>query len=141
MSISSVPVSFGHAGSWETLHCSLHFCSGVFLQRELQLLLEGHSRADPGCVPDGLCWSVSASLFSCAADRVYSEVKRNARAALLRQIERERDGDMIDRSLLKNILDIFIEVGSQGLRGQHRATPVLLPLLFTAVLGPVGSCA
>lgn len=45
------------------------------------------------------------------ADRVYSEVKRNARAALLRQIERERDGDMIDRSLLKNILDIFIEVG------------------------------
>jgi hypothetical protein len=42
---------------------------------------------------------------------VYSEVKRNARAALLRQIERERDGDMIDRSLLKNILDIFIEVG------------------------------
>jgi cullin 1 len=43
---------------------------------------------------------------------VYSEVKRNARAALLRQIERERDGDMIDRSLLKNILDIFIEVGA-----------------------------
>jgi cullin 1 len=52
-------------------------------------------------------------LLTCfrAADRVYSEVKRNARAALLRQIERERDGDMIDRSLLKNILDIFIEVG------------------------------
>lgn len=47
----------------------------------------------------------------CFRDRVYSEVKRNARAALLRQIERERDGDMIDRSLLKNILDIFIEVG------------------------------
>jgi cullin 1 len=54
---------------------------------------------------------VAASCCPCChADRVYSEVKRNARAALLRQIERERDGDMIDRSLLKNILDIFIEV-------------------------------
>ena len=54
--------------------------------------------------------AATAAAAAAAADRVYSEVKRNARAALLRQIERERDGDMIDRSLLKNILDIFIEV-------------------------------
>jgi hypothetical protein len=56
-------------------------------------------------------WALTGVFVCChPADRVYSEVKRNARAALLRQIERERDGDMIDRSLLKNILDIFIEV-------------------------------
>jgi hypothetical protein len=57
-----------------------------------------------------VCSYVDTAAAAAAADRVYSEVKRNARAALLRQIERERDGDMIDRSLLKNILDIFIEV-------------------------------
>jgi hypothetical protein len=41
---------------------------------------------------------------------VYSDTKRNARSAVLKQIEREREGELIDKALLKNILDIFIEV-------------------------------
>lgn len=41
---------------------------------------------------------------------MYGDVKRNARAAVLKQVEREREGELIDKALLKNILDIFIEV-------------------------------
>jgi cullin 1 len=44
---------------------------------------------------------------------VYADVKRNARAAVLKLIEREREGELIEKTLLKNILDIFIEVGKQ----------------------------
>ena len=40
------------------------------------------------------------------------EVKKTAKDAMLAAIEQERDGDQIDRSLLKNVLGIFIEVGS-----------------------------
>ena len=47
------------------------------------------------------------------ADQVYADVKRNARAAVLKLIEREREGELIEKTLLKNILDIFIEVGKQ----------------------------
>ncbi|KAK9809634.1 hypothetical protein WJX73_009175 [Symbiochloris irregularis] len=44
-------------------------------------------------------------------DRVYQRQKSNACAAILKAIEREREGDQVDRALLKNVLDIFIEVG------------------------------
>jgi len=44
-------------------------------------------------------------------DEVYSEMKRKARDAILQLIELEREGEQIDRTLLKNILGIFIEVG------------------------------
>eukprot|EP00775_Hariotina_reticulata_P008401 gene8401-8585_t len=47
----------------------------------------------------------------CFRDQVYADVKRNARAAVLKLIEREREGELIEKTLLKNILDIFIEVG------------------------------
>lgn len=52
------------------------------------------------------------------ADQVYADVKRNARAAVLKLIEREREGELIEKTLLKNILDIFIEVGKQWWRVQ-----------------------
>ena len=50
------------------------------------------------------------SLLSCP-DQVYVEMKRKARDAVLAMIEREREGEQIDRALLKNVLDIFIAVG------------------------------
>ncbi|KIY98613.1 Cullin-1 [Monoraphidium neglectum] len=45
----------------------------------------------------------------CFRDHVYVEVKRRAKDAVLKLIEREREGELIDRALVKNILDIFIE--------------------------------
>jgi len=61
-------------------------------------------------VSQRLCVASCLQQYALCADRVYGDVKRNTRSALLRQIERERDGDLIDKALLKNILDIFIEV-------------------------------
>jgi hypothetical protein len=48
------------------------------------------------------------------ADLVYADVKRNARSAVLKLIEREREGELIDKAVLKNILDIFIEACARG---------------------------
>lgn len=44
-------------------------------------------------------------------------MKRNARSAVLKLIEREREGELIDKMLLKNILDIFIEVRVADMAG------------------------
>ena len=43
------------------------------------------------------------------------EVKAKAKDAMLAAIEQERDGEQIDRSLLKNVLGIYIEVGMGGM--------------------------
>lgn len=42
---------------------------------------------------------------------MYSEIKKAARGAMLKLIEAEREGEQIDRSLLKNVLGIYQEVG------------------------------
>lgn len=56
----------------------------------------------------------TAACVRVCTDQVYSDTKRNTRQALLKQIEKERDGELIDRALLRNILDIFIEVCERG---------------------------
>ena len=62
------------------------------------------------------------------ADEVYAEVKKQAKDAVLVSIDKERDGEQIDRSLLKNVLGIFIEARMPcrrrcpaGLHGRVRA--------------------
>ena len=42
---------------------------------------------------------------------MYTEIKRKTKDAVLRLIKKERDGELIDRALVKNIIGIFIEVG------------------------------
>ncbi|KAK7284680.1 hypothetical protein RJT34_19430 [Clitoria ternatea] len=49
--------------------------------------------------------------LSCFRDLVYMEVRANARKAVITLIDKEREGEQIDRSLLKNVLDIFVEIG------------------------------
>ncbi|XP_045815621.1 cullin-1-like [Trifolium pratense] len=44
-------------------------------------------------------------------DLVYIVVRANARKAVIDLIDKEREGEQIDRSLLKNVLDIFVEIG------------------------------
>lgn len=51
----------------------------------------------------------------CFRDLVYVEIKKKTKDALLRLIEREREGELVDRALIKNILGIFIEVGMGGM--------------------------
>ncbi|XP_061369357.1 cullin-1-like [Gastrolobium bilobum] len=49
--------------------------------------------------------------LTCFRDLVYMEVRANAREAVITLIDKEREGEQIDKSLLKNILDIFVEIG------------------------------
>ncbi|KAJ6703705.1 CULLIN [Salix viminalis] len=49
--------------------------------------------------------------LSCFRDLVYQEVHSQAKDAVLDVIGKERDGEQIDRALLKNVLDIYVEIG------------------------------
>ncbi|XP_062016341.1 cullin-1-like [Rosa rugosa] len=44
-------------------------------------------------------------------DHVYNEMNAKARDSLIALILREREGEQIDRALMKNVVDIFVEVG------------------------------
>ncbi|XP_043812013.1 cullin-1 isoform X2 [Manihot esculenta] len=49
--------------------------------------------------------------LTCFRDLVYGEVNGKARDAVIVLIDKEREGEQIDRALLKNVLDIFVEIG------------------------------
>ncbi|KAK4283529.1 hypothetical protein QN277_000471 [Acacia crassicarpa] len=49
--------------------------------------------------------------LNCFQDLVYKEVHVKVRDAVISLIDQERDGEQIDRALLKNVLDIFVEIG------------------------------
>nr|XP_027192362.1 cullin-1-like [Cicer arietinum] len=42
---------------------------------------------------------------------VYKELNGKVRGAMISVIDQERQGEQIDRALLKNVLDIFVEIG------------------------------
>ncbi|CAN4091488.1 unnamed protein product [Withania somnifera] len=47
----------------------------------------------------------------CFRDLVYQELNSKARDAVIVLIDQEREGEQIDRALLKNVLDIFVGIG------------------------------
>lgn len=49
--------------------------------------------------------------LTCFRDSVYDQVKEKVRDAIIDLINQEREGEQIDRALLKNVLDIFVEIG------------------------------
>ncbi|XP_075486880.1 cullin-1-like [Primulina tabacum] len=49
--------------------------------------------------------------LTCFRDMVYLEVDGKVRDAVISLIDQEREGEQIDRALLKNVLDIFVEIG------------------------------
>ncbi|KAL1323686.1 hypothetical protein HN51_033952 [Arachis hypogaea] len=48
--------------------------------------------------------------LTCFRDLVYMEVRANARKGVITLIDKEREGEQIDRSLLKNVVDMFVEM-------------------------------
>lgn len=54
-------------------------------------------------------------------DLVYDEIKKKTKDGILRLVEKEREGELIARTLVKNILGIFIEV-SKGSKGDWAAS-------------------
>ncbi|XP_024965573.1 cullin-1-like isoform X1 [Cynara cardunculus var. scolymus] len=49
--------------------------------------------------------------LTCFRESVYEETKGKARDAVIALIDQEREGEQIDRALLKNVLDIYVEIG------------------------------
>nr|XP_008340823.2 cullin-1 isoform X2 [Malus domestica] len=49
--------------------------------------------------------------LTCFRDLVYQDLKAKVRDAVISLIDQEREGEQIDRALLKNVLDIFVEIG------------------------------
>ncbi|TYJ21789.1 hypothetical protein E1A91_A08G085900v1 [Gossypium mustelinum] len=49
--------------------------------------------------------------LTCFRDLVYQEVHAKVKDAVITLIDKEREGEQIDRALLKNVLDIFVEIG------------------------------
>uniref|UniRef100_A0A1D1Y4D0 Cullin-1 n=1 Tax=Anthurium amnicola TaxID=1678845 RepID=A0A1D1Y4D0_9ARAE len=49
--------------------------------------------------------------LTCFRDLVFQEIKVKVQGAVILLIDQEREGEQIDRALLKNVLDIFVEIG------------------------------
>ncbi|XP_059625728.1 cullin-1-like isoform X2 [Cornus florida] len=49
--------------------------------------------------------------LNCFRDLVYQEMRGKVRDAVITLIDQEREGELIDRALLKNVLGIFVEIG------------------------------
>ena len=56
----------------------------------------------------------------CFRDLVYSELKKNVKDAVLALVDKERDGEQVDRALVKNILGIFVEMGMGGMEAYEQ---------------------
>ena len=81
---------------------------------------------------------------------VFNAVKRDVRAAVLEMVRKEREGEQIDRKLIKQVVEIFVEMGSSrtGLEVRARTAPParrtartppprLLPLLTPLLTAPL----
>ncbi|KAM0876313.1 hypothetical protein ACQ4PT_036274 [Festuca glaucescens] len=49
--------------------------------------------------------------MSCFHDLVFSELKATLAAIVIDMVDHERDGQLIDRALVKDVLDIYVEIG------------------------------
>lgn len=49
--------------------------------------------------------------LTCFRDLVYNELHSKVKDAVIALIDKEREGEQIDRALLKNVLDIYVEIG------------------------------
>ena len=49
--------------------------------------------------------------LNCFRDLVYREIKVTTRVVVIGLINKEREGEQIDRTLMKNVINIFVEIG------------------------------
>lgn len=55
--------------------------------------------------------SLNGIALACFHDMVYQDISRKVKDAVVASIEVEREGGQIDRALLKNVLEIYVEIG------------------------------
>ncbi|XP_018723722.2 cullin-1 isoform X1 [Eucalyptus grandis] len=54
--------------------------------------------------------------ISCFRSKVFEEIKSKIRDAVIALINQDRDGNQVDKSLLKNFLDVYIEYGIEEIQ-------------------------
>ncbi|KAI9122840.1 hypothetical protein K1719_005729 [Acacia pycnantha] len=93
-----------------------------FMLRELvkrwanhNIMVTGLSRffhyLDQSFIPRMSLPSLKVVGLTCFRELVYKEINGKVRDAVISLIDQEREGEQIDRALLKNALDIFVEIG------------------------------
>ncbi|KAF8401516.1 hypothetical protein HHK36_012456 [Tetracentron sinense] len=81
----------------------------LFLRLELkdnESVMEPQSKPPPGSEKRS---AMKRRRLECK--KVYQEINSKVRDAVISLIDQEREGEQIDRALLKNVLDIFVEIG------------------------------
>eukprot|EP00270_Netrium_digitus_P021983 TRINITY_DN966_c0_g1_i9.p1 TRINITY_DN966_c0_g1~~TRINITY_DN966_c0_g1_i9.p1 ORF type:complete len:282 (-),score=66.56 TRINITY_DN966_c0_g1_i9:786-1631(-) len=58
---------------------------------------------------------------SCFRELVYEEVKYKVKDTVIALIDREREGEQINRGLLKSVLGIFVEIGMEAYKNDFEA--------------------
>ena len=66
---------------------------------------------------------------------VFNAVKRDVRAAVLEMVRKEREGEQIDRKLIRQVVEIFVEMGSSR-TGLEARMSTALPARRTAHAAP-----
>ncbi|CAB4279479.1 unnamed protein product [Prunus armeniaca] len=86
---------------WENHKIMIRWLSRFFSFLDDYYIAQNHA-SHPGLNEVGL---------NCFRNMVYQKVNANVRFAVLVLIGKEREGEQIDRALLKNVIDIFVEIG------------------------------
>ncbi|CAL9074848.1 unnamed protein product [Musa acuminata var. zebrina] len=73
--------------------------------------------------------------LTCFRDLVYQEIKGKVKDAVISLIDQEREGEQIDRALLKNVLDIFVEIGLGNMECYENDKQICLKILQHIILG------
>ncbi|KAK9179899.1 hypothetical protein WN943_029105 [Citrus x changshan-huyou] len=63
-----------------------------------------------GYIPRMALPELNAFGLSCFRDLVFEAIKDKVKDAVIALIDREREGEEIDRTLVKNVLDLFVEI-------------------------------
>ncbi|XP_006342782.1 cullin-1-like [Solanum tuberosum] len=84
---------------WLNHKVMVKWLSRFFQYLERYLIVQ---RSLPGLIEVGL---------TCFRDQVYQELNGKVGDVVISLIDQEREGEQIDRALLKNVLDIYVEIG------------------------------
>ncbi|KAG2597627.1 cullin-1-like [Panicum virgatum] len=116
----------------DTVLPSLREKHGEFLLRELVLRWKNHrimvkwlsrffNYLDRYYIPRRSIVGLKAVGQSCFETLVYDELKATVTSIVIAMIDEDREGQIIDRTLIKNVLDTYIELG-QDLTTEHQPT-------------------
>ncbi|GAY60761.1 hypothetical protein CUMW_204560 [Citrus unshiu] len=92
-----------------------------------------------GYIPRMALPELNAFGLSCFRDLVFEAIKDKVKDAVIALIDREREGEEIDRTLVKNVLDLFVEIEDMAAYYSRKASNWILQDSFDYLVN-VGEC-